>query len=140
MIAVRTRLMLERSFHRAHDFKVLFLKYMLLDFSRYIYYSSSDTADQSLSFHSNGHYGGGVEPVKKRTWSSEELQMHTSSSVPEGEYQFIDYIPTKTDIKPEKLCIEIPLDVLINLLKGDSNQGIDRPGGHTNALEHNESS
>lgn len=124
MIAVRTRLMLERSFHRAHDFKVLFLKYMLLDFSRYRYYSSSDTADQSLSFHSNGHYGGGVEPVKKRTWSSEELQVYTLSSVPEGEYQFIDYIPTKTDIK---LCIEIPLDVLINRLnaKDLKNVGIE---------------
>ena len=27
-----------------------------------------------------------------------------------------------------------------NLLKPDLNQGIDRPGSHTNALEHNESS
>ena len=27
-----------------------------------------------------------------------------------------------------------------NLLKSDLNQGIDRPGSHTNALEHNESS
>ena len=26
------------------------------------------------------------------------------------------------------------------LLKSDLNQGIDRPGSHTNALEHNESS
>ena len=27
-----------------------------------------------------------------------------------------------------------------NMLKSDLNQGIDRPGSHTNALEHNESS
>ena len=44
--------------------------------------------------------------------------------------------------QPQALEVELePLEALgAHLLKSDLNQGIDRPGSHTNALEHNESS
>ena len=34
----------------------------------------------------------------------------------------------------------VPKSTCLFVLKSDLNQGIDRPGSHTNALEHNESS
>lgn len=117
MRVARLKLMLEQGLHKAHDFKALFFKSMELDHAKYIFYSDSNKPHRPLAFYPNQLSGGGKEPIKKRTWSSEELQSYTTIPIPKGSYKYVSYVPTNIDKKLDKLHIEIPLNVLINKLK-----------------------
>lgn len=66
---------------------------------------------KSVIFEAKTTTGGGKGVIKSRTWSANELRTYTPDVPQRGIYKWEDYTPTDLLTTPERIYVQIPIDV-----------------------------
>lgn len=97
------KIQLQHYFYCSHDFKGIMLRWVEGKSKKDRLYKIKQYNASSIS-----------KPIKKRTWSSQELQAYILVKLDNMQYQFIAYVSNKPVINDNNLYLQIPLDILIN--------------------------